>query len=204
MIITLHGFGTTGEGSHLCQAIDALAKENGELSFVPTYPTNNPHLAYIYLANYLSRKMGDYNSVPTLIGFDLGGFWARHLALLCAPEKLILINPDMAPWKSLGPYVGTNKNSGTGEKFQLAMNDIAAFHAYRCEKDRLDLKLNLILSSDDEIFDAETTIKQFVSVQKQTVSILEGGHSFKNDYSEVLQLIKNDLFPEPEEEEESQ
>ncbi len=198
MIITLHGFGTTGEGSKLCQAIHELAKDNGSLSFTPTYPTNNPHLAHIYLTNYLNEKIKDYNESPIIIGFDLGGFWARHLATLCVPKRLILINPDITPWNSLGPYVGMNTNNGTGEKFELAMNDVAAYYIYRPKKDPLGLKLKLVVSKDDELFDAGQTIKEFEHIHRLSVDIIEGGHSFKDDKSEILQLIEDDLFPKKE------
>lgn len=202
MLITLHGFGTTGEGSKLCQAIHKLAEDNGSLSFTPTYPTNNPHLANIYLSNYLKEKMDDYGENPTLIGFDLGGFWARYLATLSLPNRLILINPDITPWNSLGPYVGQNVNNGNGEKFGLAINDVAAFYVYRVREDLLGLNVKLVLSKDDEIFNAEQTIDEFKDLHKLSVDVVEGGHTFSDDYTEVLQIIKDDLFPEEEDNEE--
>jgi predicted esterase YcpF (UPF0227 family) len=196
MIITLHGFGATGEGSKLCHTIHEFAKDHGSLSFTPTYPTNNPHLAHIYLSNYLNTKINDYGESPVLIGFDLGGFWARHLAAICVPKKLILINPDVSPWTSLVPYVGNNKNSGNGQMFTLAINDVAAYRVYRPKKDPLGLKVKLIVSEDDEIFKAQDAIDSLSHINALTVNLIKGGHTLQNDYSEVIQILKDDLFPE--------
>ena len=199
LVITIHGFGTTGPGSTLCQEIHQLAKDSGCASYTPTYPTNNPHLAHIYLNNYVAEKSRDHNAAPIMIGFDLGGFWARHLSNLILPAELILINPDLRPWESLVPYIGMNINNATKDRFELAPNDVAAYRLYQQKTDLVGIKAQVILSEDDELFKVETTLAQLDGIGGKTVKTLTGGHSFNQNRNEVITLLKDHLFPTDEE-----
>lgn len=196
LIITLHGFGSTGTGSTICSEIAELAKENGATVYSPTYPTNNPHLAGIYLTNYVSNKIEDHNESPIYIGFDLGGFWARKLASVAPPTKLFMINPDLEPWESLRPYVGQNRNSSTNELFELAPNDVAAFHIYRVERDHMGLKACLITSQSDTVSEEDRKVELLSGIKGIKHHSLPGDHSFSQNRQDVLDIIRNDLFPE--------
>lgn len=191
LVITLHGFGQTGDGDELSQDIIALANKNNDVGLAPTYPTNNPHLAHIRLCDYVETKIQDYNSDVIFVGHSLGGFWARHLAKTFGASRLILINPTQSPWQSLQPYVGMNRNSCNGEQFELAINDANAFYIYRGDDSKAAMqrvKTCLIAteSSNQDIID------KFSDKRNVEINIVGG-------YDDILPAIQEYLYPEKDE-----
>ena len=197
LIFVFHDFGATGPGSIMCQQVVDLAKKNNVIAFAPTYPTNNPHLAHIYLTDYITEKLTGISMC--FIGIGLGGYWARHLTRLHPGSHLILINPMLQPWDTLQQYTGQNYNSVNGNSFELSPNDIIAHYIYRVEQDRNDLHATIIIASDDNIVDSNKTIEIFTNREHIQLHSIIGGHRFLNNRNNVIDIICDAIFPKPEE-----
>lgn len=188
LVFALHGFGMTGDGDELCQEIVQLANRNGAVGLAPTYPTNNPHLAYLYLSNYVENKLKYYNTDAVFAGVSLGGFWARYLANAFGTVRLILINPSLHPWQSLQPYVGMNHNFATDVQFELSPNDANAYYIYRSDDDAKAIQRNKTLYICTE--DSNQDIKALFS-NKRNVAL----HTVQH-FDDILYTIKENLFSE--------
>lgn len=197
LIFALHDFGTTGPGSVMCQNVINLAKENNATAYAPTYPTNNPHLAHIYLTNYITEKITGISMC--FIGMGLGGYWARHLARLHPGSYLILINPMLEPWDTLQQHIGQNHNSANGNIFQVAPNDIIAHYIYRVDQDHYALHATIIIASDDNIIDSNKAIEIFTNRKHIQLHSIIGGHRFLNNRNDVIDIIRDVVFPSSEE-----
>lgn len=195
LVMVLHGFGTTGDGDELCQEIVHLVEEHDSVGLAPTYPTNNPHLANMRLTDYADSKMRYYDTDAVFVGVSLGGFWARHLARTYGAARLILINPSLSPWESLQPYVGKNKNSANEHTFELSVNDTNAYYIYRGDDSKTSIekvKTDLIATDSSN----QTIIEKFTDKRNVDVHIV-------HEYDEILPIIKEALFPEEDESEDS-
>ena len=194
LVITLHGFGMTGEGDELCQEINTLAKQHGHVGLTPTYPTNNPHLAHVYLTHYTESKLEYHKMGAIFIGHSLGGFWARHLAKTFGASSLVLINPALHPWDSLQPYIGPNRNSCTGGAFELATNDVAAHYVYRGDdSDTAIARVKTLLVATKN--SSTDVIELFSDVRNVDVDIIDG-------YDGIIPSIERNIFPKEEDESE--
>lgn len=195
LVISLHGFGMTGDGDELCQEIKALAEEHGHVGLTPTYPSNNPHLAHIYLSNYTDEKLEYHKTDAIFIGHSLGGFWARHLANMFGAKKLVLINPTLRPWESLQPYVGMNRNSCNNQEFELAPNDASAYRVYRGEDNEKALSRvkTLLVATENS---SKEIIDLFSDIRNVDVSIV-------GNYDGIVPAIQHNLFPEEDKSDES-
>jgi len=188
LVFALHGFGMTGDGDELCQEIVQLANRNGAVGLAPTYPTNNPHLAHLYLTNYVENKLKYYNTDGVFAGVSLGGFWARHLSHTFGAVRLILINPSLHPWQSLQPYIGMNKNFVTNEQFELSANDANAYYIYRSEDDVKSIQRNktLYIGTKNSNEDIKELFENKRNVSVETVQ----------QFEDILTSIEKNLFPD--------
>ncbi len=190
LIIALHGFGMTGDGDDFCQEVKALAEEHGHVGLTPTYPSNNPHLAHIYLTGYTKSKMEYHNSDAIFVGHSLGGFWARHLARTFGASYLVLANPSLHPWQSLQPYVGANRNFCNNEQFELAPNDAAAYYIYRGDdgENAISRVRTLLIATENS---DQGIIDLFSNKRNVEVDVVSG-------YDDILPSIEDTLFPKEE------
>lgn len=191
LIIALHGFGMTGDGDELCQDIVRLAEEHGHVGLAPTYPTNNPHLAHIYLTHFTENKLKYHKTDIVFVGHSLGGFWARHLAKVFGANSLVLINPTQSPWESLQQYVGNNRNICNNEMFELSANDAVAYHVYRGDDGEQAIqrvKTCLIATKDSN----QTIIEKFTDKRNVEVCMIEG-------YDDIMPAIEAYLYSEEDE-----
>ena len=191
LVFTIHGFGTTGDGDSFCQRVVEITENNDSIGFAPTYPTNNPHLANIYLAYFVESKLKYYNQDAVFVGANLGGFWARSLANTFGAKKLILFNPTIHPWASLQKYVGQNRNFVNGETFELSVNDANAHYIYR---------------NDDGATAMQRIKTEFIAYDDSSVSVIDLFADKRNVNVHLVQkeaqaydIIEKTLFSEENE-----
>lgn len=104
MVIYIHGFGGSGEGSK-AKAFRKYFKSIGE-DFIAPSLSYVPELAIKTLEELISS----YHGEVYLIGSSLGGFYTTYLARKGAVRKAILINPSVFPTKTLQRAIGEAPN----------------------------------------------------------------------------------------------
>ena len=162
LVFVLHEFAQTAEGSAAVQQIVKTCSNDDSVWFTPTYPTNNPHLAHIFLTDLVRKEIADHNDYNILfIGVQLGGFWARHLARIFPPAKIALLNPTIYPWRELQNFVGMNTNKGNGTRFELVIGDVRTFEIYRVDQDRSDQQ-GVVIQNNTLGFDDKTRLKMYM------------------------------------------
>src|SRR5260370_25427690 len=81
-------------------------------------------IAWVDTANSFAGNNG-----LTFVGSSLGGFYATYLAEHYA-AKAVLINPAIRPAKSLASYLGPQRNTVSGETYELTHEHFAELEAF--------------------------------------------------------------------------
>ncbi len=168
MIIYIHGFGSSGEGSKAV-LLRPYFKEEGFIA--PSLPTN-PELAIKTLCE-LIETIQQFEKI-TLIGSSLGGYYALYL---CARYGLkgVLINPAIYPYNTLQRALGTATNFYDNTQYEWNEHHLELLKKYEFKS--FDAKkILLLLQKDDELLDYGEALQKLQGVH----SIVEegGSHSF--------------------------
>ncbi len=173
MILYLHGFRSapaSRKARLLAAHMQALGL--GERFACPQLPPS-PRAA-ITLAESL---MADAGEPITLVGSSLGGYYAS-----CLSErhgcKAVLVNPAVAPYRSLAGFVGRHSNLFTGELFDFTETDVAALRALDVAQPSRPELLWLMVETGDEVLDYRAAVARYVGARQL---VIEGGdHSFRS------------------------
>ncbi len=169
MIIYIHGFGGSGEGSK-AKAFREYFKDKSE-GFIAPSLSYVPELAI----NTLEELIESYNEDVQLIGSSLGGFYTIYLSQKYS-LKSVLLNPSIFPYNTLKNSIGNAPNFYDNSSFKWDENHISMLKNYIHE----DIDKNnfmLLVQKGDELLDAQEAIDKF---KNATVIAEEGGnHGFE-------------------------
>jgi len=176
MLLYLHGFASCGD-SNKTRLLKRLFGEKSVLA--PDLPVA-PDAAVAYIDSLI--KSGD---VSALAGSSLGGFYATWFSEKCRLPA-VLLNPSVAPWITLKPYVGINTFWCSGEPFEWRREYPDQLKAYRCERLSETRKL-VLLQTGDEVLDYR--VAEAFYAQCSVVTEKGGSHRFENldDYLETVE-----------------
>jgi predicted esterase YcpF (UPF0227 family) len=180
LIITLHGFGSSGEDSVACKKIRKhFEGQEGVRVLTPSYPSNDPLKAIKTLREVIEKEYKSGEMV--LIGISLGGFLARVLAHEYDFAKLIMFNPTLQPSTHLKHRIGTNKiikKDGT-ESFMFSQHMLDELDKLGIKEDKKTTPIQLFLSKDDAVVPYEYAQKIYKDRAELHIDD-KGGHRFKH------------------------
>lgn len=191
VLIYLHGFNSSGTGA----TAKSLKEVYGEHFISFDYDYINPDLAFeqingILIECFLNKKE------PVLIGSSLGGFWANYFAEKYN-IKCVLINPSLSPGKSLGKYLGENKNFSTGKKHILHESHLLSYEKFESNfQNSSSVMKTVLLGAMDEKVNYKNTallMKEHKVVIDKTM-----GHRL-TEVSKLISLIDETVYSYAEE-----
>ncbi len=169
MVIYIHGFGGSGEGSK--------AKEFRHWHKYFDEPFIAPSLSYVpeLAIQTLEELIDSYHAKVTLIGSSLGGYYAIYLSNKY-DLPAVLINPSIYPEKTLTRALGEAPNFYDESYYNWNEKHIEMLKAYRVENPKQE-NFMLLVQKGDEFLDANEALT-YLPKAKQLVE--EGGnHSFE-------------------------
>ena len=168
MIIYIHGFGGSGQGSK-AKAFREYFNSIGE-SFIAPSLSYVPELAI----NTLEELIASYDKDVYLIGSSLGGFYAIYLSSKHNLQA-VLLNPSVNPRITLNRAIGKAPNFYDDSSFSWSEKHLNMLKQYEIK----DVKKNLFMlltQKGDELLDYKEAVEKLDGC-KMTVE--EGGsHGF--------------------------
>jgi len=169
MVIYIHGFGGSGEGSK-AKAFREYFKSRKE-GFIAPSLSYVPELAI----NTLEELIESYDEEVTLIGSSLGGYYTIFLSNKYN-LKAVLLNPSITPYKTLKSYIGDAPNFYDNSSFKWKENHIKMLDSY-IVNDIEKKSFMLLVQMGDELLNPQDAIEKFDGAK---VIALDGGnHSFE-------------------------
>jgi len=169
MILYIHGFGGSGEGSK-AKAFREYYKRKNE-DFIAPSLSYIPELALKTLEELIALQKGKV----TLIGSSLGGFYAIYLAQKYN-VKAVLINPSIYPYITLSTCLGNAPSFYDTSHFEWLPSHIAMLKNYRTQLTKQS-NFMLLLQKGDEVLNYKEAADRF---SKASLIVEDGGdHSFK-------------------------
>jgi predicted esterase YcpF (UPF0227 family) len=181
MIIYLHGF-RSAPGSIKASRLRAHMAARGLASqfWCEQLPVS-PAAAIALIEAQITRC----DTPPTLVGSSLGGYYATWLA-----ERhglgAILVNPSVVSHITLAPYVGTQTNLYTGERFEFTEAHIAELQELEVPQISRPERYWLLVETGDEVLDYRHAVAKYAGARQ---TVLEGGdHGFSrwDDYLDAV------------------
>jgi len=183
MIIYIHGFGGSGEGSK-AKAFREYFKTTQDIFIAPSL-SYVPDLAI----KTLEELIESYNEEVTLIGSSLGGFYTIYLAKKYG-LKAVLLNPSIYPYKTLKNYLGDAPNFYDNSSFKWSENHIEMIKYY-IEESVDESKFMLLVQKGDELLNFQESVDRFSSA---TLIAEDGGsHGFdgiENHFGKIREFLK--------------
>ena len=183
-IISLHGFGSDGEG----KKPKALRNSFPEYNIIsPTLPIE-PNLAVQTIGQLINENS---DSEIYIVGTSLGGFYAFFLSHIY-DITTILVNPSLEPCITLKQKLGLNKRYNTKDEFNFKEEYLTQLESMwdRIDHDNIREKfLNFFLAIDDEILDHLNIENDYRSAR--TIKYYQGvGHRFTKFEEYVVPEIR--------------
>lgn len=182
MIIYIHGFGSSGEGSK-AKILRELLDEEG---FIAPSLSYVPELA-IKTLKELIESYSKYEKVY-LMGSSLGGYYAIYLAdYFNIPA--VLINPSVSPTRTLEKVLGQQSNYYDESKFEWNREHLKMLEQYNVNRVKPELYL-LLTQKGDETLNYVDAVQKLQGCEK----VIEdgGSHSF-DGIQRYIQNIENFL-----------
>jgi len=170
MIIYIHGFGSSGEGSK-AKILRTYFKSIDEPFIAPSLPYV-PELAIKTLEELIDSYHGDVK----LIGSSMGGYYTMYLAEKYGVQA-VLINPSIHPTVTLKRAIGQAPSFYDESYFEWNTKHLEMLKHYQTEVTEQN-KLLLMVQKGDDLLNYQEAI-EFLPDADQLVE--EGGsHSFDN------------------------
>ncbi|MEA2016832.1 MAG: YqiA/YcfP family alpha/beta fold hydrolase [Campylobacterota bacterium] len=168
MIIYIHGFGGSGEGSK-AKAFREYFKTK-EKGFIAPSLSYVPELAI----KTLEELIESYEEDVALIGSSLGGFYAAYLSQKYN-LKTVLLNPSIYPSKTLKNYIGYAPNFYDESCFEWSEHHIDMLDSY-LQNNINKSKFMLLVQKGDELLNYQEAVDKY----KDAYIIAEegGSHQF--------------------------
>ena len=152
MIIYIHGFGSSGEGSKAKVLKDVLDYDG----FIAPSLSYVPELAIQTLKELIESYQRDEKVY--LIGSSLGGYYAIYLANLYNIPA-VLINPSVSPTKTLSNVLGNVRNFYDESSFEWNSGHIKMLEQFKVEKINPELYLLLVQTEDETLNYMDAVVK---------------------------------------------
>ena len=180
-LLYLHGFNSACS-SHKAQVLQFHLNSLGRGAefFAPDLP-HRPAQAIALLESMLTQAQRK----PTLVGSSLGGYYATYLAER-HDLKAVLLNPAVAPYRLLAPYLGPQQNIYTSESYELTAQHLQELQALEIEPLHPERYL-LLVQTGDEVLDYREALARYAGAKR--VVIAGGDHgfqAFENYLDEIL------------------
>lgn len=181
MLIYLHGLNSSPD-SYKARLLAARMAELG-LAQKLCIPALN-HDPAVAVAE-VERRIAESNETVCLVGSSLGGFYATWLA-----EKYdltaVLVNPAVEAPQLARRLVGPQKNTYSGEEWQLTEAHAAALYALDVAAISHPERYLLLIETGDEVLDWRRAVEKFTDARQ---IVVEGGdHGFAS-FSEQIDTI---------------
>ncbi len=170
MIIYVHGFGSSGEGSK-AKKFREYFHSIGE-SFIAPSLSYIPELA----VKTLEELIESYKEDVYLIGSSLGGYFTLYLTKLPQVKKAVLINPSVYPYNTLSNMIGHAKNYYDQSSYEWYASHVEMLKKYDTVPENKKNVL-VLLQKGDEVLDYKEALSKLDGCN---IILEEGGdHSFK-------------------------
>ena len=189
-IVYLHGF-NSGPASIKAQqrgrGIAALDPRSRPAYFVPQL-AHRPAAAMRAVMDWVdAANCPTGNDTLTFVGSSLGGFYATFLAERYG-AKAVLINPAIRPGKSLASYLGPQRNTATGETYELTRDHFAELEAFNVARVTEPRRYFLLVQSGDELLDWREAVTFYAGASQ---SVQGGGdHAFQDFEKEIAPILR--------------
>ncbi len=169
MIIYIHGFGGSGEGSK-AKAFRDYFNSIGETFLAPSL-SFVPELAI----KTLEELIDSYKGEVYLIGSSLGGYYTSYLAQHRYVKKVVLLNPSVNPTATLSSAVGDAPNFYDNSSFKWETKHLDMLKSYEVHDLERD-KFMLLVQKGDELLDYKEAVEKYDGCK---MLVEEGGsHGF--------------------------
>ncbi len=168
MIIYVHGFGGSGEGSK-AKAFREYFKSKNE-GFIAPSLSYVPELAI----NTLEELIESYNEDITLVGSSLGGFYTIFLSQKYN-LKAVLLNPSIYPYRTLKNYIGDAPTFYDNSSFKWSKNHISMLENYIVD-DIDKSNFMLLVQKGDELLNPQEALNKFTGAK--VIAEDGGSHGF--------------------------
>jgi predicted esterase YcpF (UPF0227 family) len=171
MIIYIHGFGGSGEGSK-AKVFRNYFHSIGEDFIAPSLPYV-PELAI----KTLEELINSYKGNVYLIGSSLGGYYTTYLAKKMYVKKAVLLNPSVYPINTLQRSIGNAPNFYDQSYYSWSKRHLEMLKKYKvADISDYKHKLMLLTQKGDELLDYKEAVQKYEGCQQ---IVEEGGnHSF--------------------------
>lgn len=171
MIIYIHGFGGSGEGSK-AKAFRKYFESIGETFIAPSL-SYVPELAI----KTLEELINSYKGEVYLIGSSLGGYYTTYLAKKMYVKRAVLINPSVHPTETLSRAIGHAPNFYDESCYSWNETHLEMLKKYEKNIDAYKHKLMILLQKGDELLDYREAEEKYEGCQ---IVVEEGGnHGFE-------------------------
>ncbi len=181
MIVYLHGF----RSSPASEKARLLARRMAECGLADQFWCEPLPVGPRQAIERIEGVLAQSETVPTLVGSSLGGYYATYLA-----EKhdlrAVLINPAVAAHQSLAGLVGPQTNLYTGETFDFTQEHIAELAQLDVPQLARPKRFWLLVETGDEVLDYRKAVQRYAGARQ---TVIEGGdHSFRHfaDYLDAI------------------
>lgn len=171
MIIYIHGFGGSGEGSK-AKAFRKYFESIGETFIAPSL-SYVPELAI----KTLEELINSYKGEVYLIGSSLGGYYTTYLAKKMYVKRAVLINPSVHPTETLSRAIGHAPNFYDESCYSWNETHLEMLKKYEKNIDAYKHKLMILLQKGDELLDYREAEEKYEGCR--TVIEEGGNHGFE-------------------------
>lgn len=183
MLVYLHGFNSSPDSRKAKLLNERLAAlQRADHFLCPKLPWR-----FADAARVIDLRLRQLAGEPVcLVGSSLGGFYAAHFAERYGLAA-VLVNPAIAPYRSLATYLGPQRNLYSGEEYVLEgrhMNELLALDMPRLTRPERYL---LLVETGDEVLDYREAVEKFAGCEQV---VIEGGdHAFRDFAGYVDRVI---------------
>ncbi|MCP4521532.1 MAG: hypothetical protein GY827_07560 [Cytophagales bacterium] len=174
MIIYIHGFNSSGNGSK-SQKLKELFPNAAVFS--PSYDSSDFNSIELMIQE-IEKAVEKQDSKPLFIGCSLGGYLSQYLAKHFG-TKGILLNPSYSPTKRLQRALGENTMYSTGETYIQTQENLEILKKYELSPEELKMvDISVFTNKDDDLIPYQEVVKYYSN--KPVTIFEEGGHRFEN------------------------
>src|SRR5450755_134691 len=189
-MVYLHGFNSgpaSVKAQQLGRGIAALEPRSRPAYFVPQLH-HRPAVAMREMMAWVDNAISHSGETRlTLVGSSLGGFYATFLAEHYG-AKAVLINPAIRPAKSLASYLGPQRNTVSGETYELTHEHLAELEALNVIRVTEPQRYFLLVQSGDELLDWREAVTFYAGAWQ---SVQGGGdHAFQHFEKEIAPILR--------------